>query len=403
MATAPAPTTPRLRSLDVFRGLTIAAMLVVNNPGTWSHIYPPLRHAPWHGCTPTDLIFPFFLFIVGVAMAFSSRLNPAAAAKPAILKSVLVRALILIALGLLLNLASTLTRSPIDFTFFRYPGVLQRIGLCYFFTACILLFLPLRAQVALAVAILVGYWLLLTSLPLDVSPGARLDISSNIVARVDHFLLGPTHLYRGNTPTPHDPEGLLSTLPAIVTTLLGVWTGRKLKDQLKTPASTPAALLPLASAGLVALALGWYLDRTLIPLNKELWTSSYVLYTAGCALLALVLCLVLVDILPQSNPTSRLRRLPRTLLFPFESLGLNAILAFVGSGLLARLLAFIKVPTTDPANPSAPIPLSRFLYESIFQTPAHPELGSLLYALAHLALWTILVYVLYRRRWFWKI
>ncbi len=398
----------RLRSLDAFRGLTIGAMLIVNNPGTWSHVYPPLRHAEWHGCTPTDLIFPFFLFIVGVAMAFSSRLNPVpglpAPGRHTVMWGVLKRAGILFGLGLLLNFTSLLLRLPVDLDWWRIPGVLQRIAICYALAAAIMLLCSPRTQLALGLLILLGYWSALTLLPTAVAPAERLTQAGNAVAWLDRAVLGATHMYRGSTPAPHDPEGILSTLPALVTTLIGAWTGRVLRRSAKAITAGMCGRLLLVGLLLGAIGWGWHVlpPPFGFPLNKELWTSSYVLFTAGCALVLLAACAFLCEVLPGSLgnlQVPRWRRIGQVLLWPAEVMGLNAILAFVGSGLLARAMLLVRVQGSD----GQPVPLSRFLYESIFQTPSRPELGSLLYAVAVLLFWWVICYVLHIRRWYWKI
>lgn len=401
----------RLHSLDAFRGLTIGAMLIVNNPGSWSHVFPPLRHAAWHGCTPTDLIFPFFLFIVGVAMAFSSRLNPpsgsagsAGQGRARTLVGVARRAGVLFALGLLLNFTSLFLKTPFDLTTLRIPGVLQRIAMCYLLAAVAMLFLRPRWQLGLGVLVLLGYWAVLTLLPAGVDPAERLAQGGNLVAHLDRVIMGSSHMYRGATPSPHDPEGLLSTLPALVTTLIGVWTGQFLKRSASPARAADALRLALAGVVLASLGFVWHLLPSPFgcPLNKELWTSSYVVFTAGCALCTLSACHFVCEVLPAAT-TSRWQDVGLRLLWPAKVMGLNAILAFVGSGLMARVLQLIRVPVGDGKVAA----LSSVIYQRVFDAPLTPtfppEVGSVLYAVSVLAFWWVICYVLYRRRWFWKI
>lgn len=401
----------RLVSLDAFRGLTIAAMLIVNNPGTWAHVFPPLRHAAWHGCTPTDLIFPYFLFIVGVAMAFSSRLNPSSGLGPPepgdrrrTIVGVIRRAGVLLGLGLLLNFTSLFLRMPIDLHALRIPGVLQRIAICYLLAAMVMLFVRPRWQLGLGVIVLLGYWAALTLLPSGVDPGERLTQSGNLVARVDRLLLGSSHMYRGTTPSPHDPEGLLSTLPALVTTLIGVWTGRFLRRAASPRGAGVSVRLGIAGVAIGSLGYAWHAlpEPFGFPLNKELWTSSYVLFTAGCAMCTLAVCHMLCEVLPVKG-TGVWRHVGRRVLWPAEVMGLNAILAFVGSGLLARALQLVRITGADGQDRA----LSAVIYERVFKAPLSPtfppEVGSVLYALSILAIWWVICYVLYRGQWFWKI
>ena len=320
----PADNRGRLVSLDVFRGLTIAAMLIVNNPGTWASVYPPLRHAAWDGCTPTDLIFPFFLFIVGVSIAFSRRLDLIGARSAApmwpTVAAVCKRGTILVLLGLFLNLTSVLVRGETDLSAWRLPGVLQRIGVCYVACALLGMFVSIRNQVVIAGVILAGYAALLVWIGAPGSAESSLNMDGNIVAHVDRLLIGGGHMYR---PGRHDPEGLLSTLPAIVTTLIGVWVGKGIQGRPLTPASV-ARLLGI---GAVVAAVGWSWGRLGVPLNKELWSSSYVVFTGGCAMTFLAVCMAICDLG---------RSWGSVLTHPAQTLGLNAMVAFVGSALLRR-------------------------------------------------------------------
>ncbi|HKQ99466.1 MAG TPA: heparan-alpha-glucosaminide N-acetyltransferase domain-containing protein [Pyrinomonadaceae bacterium] len=364
-------TSSRLLSLDVFRGLAIAGMVLVNNPGTWSSIYWPLRHAEWHGWTPTDLIFPFFLFIVGVSitLALAPRVH-AGGDDRALVRKIFKRSVIIFALGLFLN----------GFPFFdlaeiRIPGVLQRIAICYL--AASLLFLKVkdwRAQALIAVCLLLVYWVLMTTVPVPGYGAGDLGKEGNLAAYIDRWLLG-RHIWKGGKV--FDPEGLLSTVPAISTTLAGVLTGRWLGTS-RTQLEKARGML---FAGACAVALGWAW-HILFPINKSLWTSSYVVFTAGAALLLLALCYWLVDIKGKRAWAS-----------PFVIFGVNALALFVFSGLLGRLMGIIKVPRGDGTS----MALQPYIYQNLFASWASPPNASLLYAVTYVMFWLLMMWLLYRK------
>ena len=363
----------RLASLDVFRGVTIGAMILVNNPGSWSYVLPPLKHAPWHGWTPTDLIFPFFLFIVGISisLALTRRRSEARGWAPVLVK-IFRRSLILFALGLLLSLFPRF-----DFAAVRIPGVLQRIAVCYFLGSLIFLKTGIRARLIWIAVLLGGYWAVLEWVPVPgFGPGA-LTPEGNLCGYLDALLL-PGHLH---TPG-FDPEGVLSTIPAIATVLGGTLAG----DWLRAGTSVRARLAGLFAAG-SALTAGGLVWHVFFPINKQLWTSSFAVFTAGAALLALGLCYLWLEVL-------RWRRGA----LPFLVYGTNAILVFFGSGLMARLLVTIQV---SPGGEE--VSLYAFLYQRGLASWAGPMLGSLLFPLALLLLWFGILYPLYRRRIFFKI
>ena len=304
-AAASAPKRARLLALDAFRGATIAGMILVNNPGSWSHVYPPLLHADWHGWTPTDLVFPFFLWIVGVAITLSlgRRVEDGAPRGP-IVKKIVVRALVLIGLGLLLNALSGVLPALVGvgersvgeaFASMRFPGVLQRIGLCYALTATAFLFLPRRVLPWLCAALLLGYWALMTWVQVPALDGsgalvADLDTEGDHLAGwLDRTVLGEGHIWR--SAKVYDPEGVLSTLPAVGTCLCGLFAGRIVRSE----APLERRILQLFVAGAVLIVLGYCWDWFL-PINKKIWTSSYVLFTAGQASCALALCLWACDL-----------------------------------------------------------------------------------------------------------
>ena len=379
-AVAPSPSPGRLLSLDVFRGATIAGMILVNNGGDEESSYWPLQHADWNGWTPTDLIFPFFLFIVGVSLAFSlrSRLERGVS-RQELLKHVLWRGGVIFALGMFLNgFPNRYLLSS-----WRVYGVLQRIALCYVITAILALWTSRRAQVLTTLACLVGYWVLMRFVPV---PGfgvpthdvPLLDPDRNVAAWLDRQLL-PGHLYE----VTRDPEGVLSTLPAIATSLLGLLTGHWLRSER----GLRAKALGLAVWGVILLAAG-QLFNLWFPINKKLWTSSYVLFTAGLALACLALCYWAVDV-------NHWRRWAT----PFLVLGTNAIAAYMLAEIVAHLIVRMEVAQPDGSSLS----WQEIIYQRFFAGVGDPATASLLYALAFLGLCWVAMWVLYRKRIFFKI
>jgi predicted acyltransferase len=376
----------RLKSLDVFRGIAIASMILVNNPGSWDYIYPPLDHAEWNGCTPTDLIFPFFLFIVGAAMPFSlSKYTKENRPTREVYWRIGRRALILFGLGLFLALFSLtldflLNGMPASkFAAIRIMGVLQRISLAYLISAIAVLNLQRRALWILAAILLIGYWLAMQFIPVPGYGAGNLTPEGNLVGYIDRLILGQQHLLGGKG---FDPEGLLSTLPAVVTVLAGYFTGEWLKSQPRQSRTS----ISLAIFGSSCVLVG-HLWGLLFPINKQLWTSSYVIFTAGFALLLLAACYELVEV----------RGFGR-LAFPLEVMGLNAIFAFVGSGLVARIL--IKTHIGNGSN--APTTYT-WIYQHLFKPWAGALNGSLLFAIATVCFWWVMLYLMYRRNWYFKI
>ena len=345
----------RFASVDALRGITVAAMLLVNNPGDWGHVYAPLLHADWHGCTPTDLVFPFFLFIVGVSIALGIVPRVEAGADISLLRrTVLIRAAKIIGLGLALHLLSFLL---MDKEWFRPWGVLQRIGLCFAVVGFLALHSKVRLQWAVITGLLLGYWGLLLI-------GGSFEPWINLASRVDTALLGPL-LYQFDPATGlgHDPEGLLSTLPAIATTLLGLRAG----DWLRR-----GRTMRLVCAGLVALVLGLLWSQW-FPLNKNLWTSSYAMWAAGWATLLLALCHHLFDVRGW-RPFGR-------------SMGINAITAYAGSWVMACVLERFGV------------------FGALYRSVLHPVIGPLLgdkaaslgFAIAFVAFWWLLMWAMAKR------
>lgn len=372
----------RLLSLDVFRGLTVAGMLLVNNPGSWGAIYPPLAHAPWHGWTPTDLIFPFFLFIVGITTHLSLDARRARGDdEGALVRQVVRRGLLIILFGLAL---AAFPYVPVTrFTEIRIPGVLQRIGVAYLCGALLTRRTTVRQQVLLVVALLYGYWFAMTLLPVPGrGMGALLldDPSATLAAYIDRAVFG-SHVWR--SAGTWDPEGLLSTVPAIGTVILGVLAGR----WIGTPRPLSERLLALYGAGSLCMVLGLMWGWS-FPINKGLWTSSYVLFTAGMAATVLATCTWLIDVLGLTWWTR-----------PFRWFGMNPTIAFVGSGMMARLLySVIKVPQGGEQ-----VPIQRVIYETYYASWLAPRNASLLFAVTFVSLWALILGVLHRKRIFFKV
>jgi predicted acyltransferase len=372
--------TARLLSLDVFRGATVAGMILVNDAGDEEVSYWPLRHADWNGWTPTDLVFPFFLFIVGVSMAYSLR-SRLERGEPRfqLLKHVLWRGAVIFGLGLFLNGFP----NRYDLASWRVYGVLQRIAVCYVVTAIVALWASRRGQILTALSCMIGYWVLMRFVPV---PGfgvptidvPLLDPDKNLAAWLDRLLLSG-HLYE----VTRDPEGVLSTIPAVATSLLGLLAG----DWLRSERSGRAKALGLAVAGVILLA-GGQLFNAWFPINKKLWTSSYVLFTAGLALSCLAFCYWLVDV--------HQRRRWATPLLVF---GTNAIAAYMLSEIVAHLIVRMQVVQPDGTT----LAWQEVLYQRFFAGLGSPANASLLYALVYVGLCWAAMWLLYRKRIFLKI
>ena len=379
--------TNRLLSLDAFRGITIAAMILVNTPGSWGYVYAPLRHADWHGWTPTDLIFPFFLFIVGVAMTFSIQTLIGVDFKSEIYKKVIKRSVILFLLGVLLNFYpfgipftsdgwSNFSFSSIIDTFLdiRIMGVLQRIALCYLFTSIMIIHLTRRDQFYAAFGLLAVY-------AIAILLYGHLTLEDNLARTIDLAIFFPANMYsvRG---IPFDPEGLFSTIPAIVTTLSGVFVGNLLRGHL----SPKEKATQLVLWGLAGILLGNGLN-ILIPINKQLWTPSYVFLTSGWACLILALFYWLMDI-KKTNLWAK----------PFIVFGSNSLFLFFASGILVRTLFRIKIATEETT-----LSLYSWLYNSFFVPWAGELNGSLFFAITWILLWLGVLWLFYVKKIFIKI
>ncbi|MBK9438499.1 MAG: DUF5009 domain-containing protein [Chloracidobacterium sp.] len=425
----------RLISLDVFRGMTIAAMVLVNNPGTWSHIYDPLEHAPWHGLTPTDWIFPFFLFIVGIAISIALGKRIAEGVTRRVYSKIVSRSAMIFGLGLSMSVipffqfAATdapdslkmliwmamaggllflLLRNfkiagillglsiagiiglnlggynvvPYNFGTMRIPGVLQRIAVCYLVVSIIFLHTNWKQQLGIAIAILLGYWAMMTLIPV---PGCEVtsigDKACNLAAWLDRTILTEDHIWR--SAKVFDPEGILSTLPAIATTISGVLTGTWLISKRDTLQKSTGMFF----FGVVLFAAG-YIWNSYFPFNKALWTSSYVLVTSGLALLTLGACYWLIDIKGYKKWAK-----------PFVIFGVNALPLFVFSGIFARMIGAYRVIGAE----GQPVVIQKWIFDNVFLAIAQPVDASLLYAICFILLWLFLMWLLYRKKIFIKV
>jgi predicted acyltransferase len=383
-APPPPPARERLLALDVFRGATIAGMLLVNDPGSWNAIYAPLEHADWNGWTPTDLVFPFFLFIVGITTHLS-RKEP---------KQIIRRGVTIFLCGLLLNAfpffwwgkmagvaaPTFLQRVAWRFEHLRFMGVLQRIGIAYMCAALIARATDRRRRIIVIGAILIGYWIVMTLIPVPGTGtlGAFLldQPEHTLAAWSDRLILGTNHIWV-STKT-WDPEGPLSTIPAIATALLGVLAGEWITDKRRPLVERIAGLY---GAGSIAMVVAKFWDWV-FPINKNLWTSSYVLFTAGFACVALATSIWLIDLLGVKRWSK-----------PFAIYGLNPLVAFVGSGLMARLIdSLIKVNYNGK-----PTSIHQLTYAIAFEPFFAPKFASLLWAICFVAFWLGVLWLLYRK------
>jgi len=403
-AGAPAVARERLLSLDVFRGLTIAGMLLVNDPGTWSAIYTPLDHAEWNGWTPTDLIFPFFVFIVGITthLSLSSR-RARGDDERAIRRQIVRRGAIIFLLGFLMMGFPFFTWTAIPgvahpsiglrivdrLLHWRIMGVLQRIGLAYVVSALIAQRTTVKQQVLTVCALLFGYWFAMTLLPVPGSGAmGQLAIASppaTMAAWWDRLLLdwGRFGNHNWSLSLTWDPEGLFSTFPVVATAMLGILAGRWIAG----PRSLAERLNGLFTAGAVAMMLGLMWNWS-FPINKSIWTSSYVLFTAGTAAVSLAAIMWIVDVQRITGWTK-----------PFVIYGMNPILAYVGSGVMARIIySILTVPLGGHTTP-----LETAIYQVGFASWLEPKNASLAFAATVVLFWYAIVYLLYRKRIFLKV
>jgi predicted acyltransferase len=367
----------RLISLDVFRGITIAGMVLVNNPGDWSNIYPALGHAKWHGVTPTDLIFPFFLFIVGVAITLSlTKRKERGDNQTKLILQVLRRSAILFLLGLILQ-----GFPYYDLSTIRIPGVLQRIAIVYLFASIIFLKSNIKLVTIFSFGFIILYWILMTFIPVPGVGYASYEPSTNLGAWLDRLIFTGDHLWKAVKTW--DPEGLLSTMPAISTGLFGVLTGYWLSTK-REAAHKLTWMFVMAN---ISMLLGIIWDMW-FPINKSIWTSSYVLYCNGMALHFLAMCYWFIDVKGYTWWTK-----------PFLVYGVNAITVFFLSGILARILTLVKMTGSEGNE----ITLKTYLYESFFTPWFSPINASLAWALVYVIFWLGLMWILYAKKIFIKI
>jgi predicted acyltransferase len=375
----------RLSSLDVFRGITIAAMILANMAGVADDVYRPLSHSEWHGCTPTDLIFPCFLFIVGVAMTFSlSKYTAENKPTKAVYLRILRRTAILFILGLVLNGFWNKGIWTFDLSSIRLMGVLQRIALTYLFASLIVLKLPRKSQWLVAGGLLIAYWLTMMYIPVPDYGAGVLTREGNFGAFIDRLIIPKAHLYKGDGFNfMGDPEGLFSTIPAIVSVLAGYFTGEWIKDKKQATSQTS---MDLVLFGLCCLVIAIIWDVA-FPINKKIWTSSYVLFTTGWALMLLAACYELIEV-----------RLIKRWSKPFEIMGLNAIALFVASVFLIKITAKTQIGTGESA-----ISIYNWIYQNIFASWSGNFNGSFLFALVTLLFWYGVAVLMYQKRWFIKV
>jgi predicted acyltransferase len=390
-----APKRERLLSLDVFRGMTVAGMLLVNDPGTWSAIFPPLEHAEWNGWTPTDLIFPFFLFIVGITTHLSLSARRARGDDDsAIVKQILRRGLIIYLLGFAMAMfpfyqwgaiTAIPNATPWDRILFRIEhvrllGVLPRIAIVYVFAALLTLRTTVRQQIIIIAVLLFGYWFAMTLIPVpgENTIGALLlnTHDRNLAAYLDRLILGTNHTWIGSVT--FDPEGPMSTIPAIATAMLGVLAGRWIGLRDKSLLERISGLFAAGAIGMV-LGLMW---NWAFPINKNLWTSSYVIFTAGMACVALATIMWIVDYTNVKWWTK-----------PFVVFGVNPIVAFVGSGVMARLIYTLWHVNYQGKS----VVIQNAIYQIVFLPWLPPRVASLAFAIAFVLLWYGILLVLYKR------
>lgn len=358
----------RILSVDIFRGATIVLMILVNTPGTWAAVFPPLRHAEWDGYTPTDLVFPFFLFIVGTSIVFAYKNKVINAGT---YKKITIRTLKLIGLGLFLGAFTLSFPFFKDFADIRFPGVLQRIGVVFFFASILFLNFNWKTLIGITVFFLVGYWLLMTAIPVEGVASTLERAPNNLANWMDVKVFG-THNYKAD----YDPEGLLSTIPSIVSSLLGIFTGLTLTSKL------PQKETILMGIGGALLIIGHVWD-IFFPINKALWTSSFVLVTAGWANLILALIYYLTDVKGIKFGSI------------FRYAGANAIVLYFLSSFISKIMGQIKIGETT---------LHGWLFDTIYTHDFMSlQLSSLLYGLTVVSFYVLLAHILYQRKIFFKV
>jgi len=419
----------RLISLDVFRGLTILLMTIVNNPGDWGHVYSPLLHADWHGCTPTDLVFPFFIFIMGVAVPLAM---PDKKYDNTTFNKILIRSLRMLCLGIFFNFFGKIQLFGLDgipllagrliitiavgyalmgsfsskvknilafsilfiYLFLAYsgieayqdvrlPGVLQRIAIVYFVVSLLYLKTTQKTQIITGIVLLLAYWALMTLIPVPGIGAANLEKGTNLASWIDSILL-KGHMYRGTITW--DPEGILSTIPSIVNGIIGLLIGQLL--QLQQPKTEIAKRMAVIG---VALIIGGLLWSIVFPLNKSLWTSSYVLFTTGLAATCLSLLYYIIDIADYKKGFK-----------PFLIWGVNPMIVFFSSQIIPQALVMIEFQ--NPHNTAEKINLLNYLYRfGIAPLFSNPMTASLAGALVYVAIWTFILWIFYKNKLIFKV
>lgn len=378
------PENNRLISLDFFRGITVAAMILVNNPGSWAQMYAPLKHAEWDGCTPTDLIFPFFLFIVGVSISFalSGKKKDPASHKQAIYK-IIKRSSILFGLGLFLSLYPKVFTDPIEaFKYVRIPGVLQRISVVFLVSAILFLKFSTKSLFRIMIGLLLLYWGLMTLVPVPEVGYANLEKETNLGAWLDRLILTENHLWK--SAKTWDPEGLLSTVPAISTGLFGILVGLYIR---KKEIEISERIAWLFTAGVIATVIGLIWDLA-FPINKSLWTSSFVMYTGGLATICFALLYWIIDVKGYNKYTK-----------PAVVYGVNAITVFFISGLLPRTINLIKLENADGKEIGA----ANYFYQTAFVPYLDTINASLAWAIMWIVFWLGILWVMYNKKIFIKV
>lgn len=374
----------RFLSLDVFRGATVAGMILVNNPGSWGHMFSPLKHAAWHGCTPTDLVFPFFLFAVGNAFAFVMP-GLQQGGTGAFYKKVVKRTILIFLIGLLLTWWPFVQWRGGELVFkhwvnpdspesgIRILGVLQRIALCYFFAAIILYYFKIKGAAIISAIILLGYWLILYVFGDPADPYSMDGYAGNAI---DKSILGVAHMYKGEGK-PFDPEGILSTLPAIVQVILGYFAGYYIRLKGKTY----EMITHLFVAGCVLVFAGFFWDLA-FPINKKIWTSSYVVYTTGLALLIIATIIWAIEMKGWKGAGARF----------FEVFGKNPLFIFALSALIPKTLALLRWTDrlNDKGDPVYITPLPWFYQKILRPLFEEQRISSFLYSVCFLLVfWAI--------------
>ncbi len=380
----------RYPSLDVFRGATVALMILVNNPGSWAHIFSPLEHANWHGCTPTDLVFPFFLFAVGNAMSFvMPKLTLGTSAD--FWKKVVKRTVLIFAIGLFLNWSPFVKWSDGQLVFkvwenVRILGVLQRIAICYFFASVIVYYGKSRMALLMGMMMLIVYWALTIVFG---ATGHPYSLSGYFGNAIDQAILGVSHLYKGEG-VPFDPEGLVSTFPAIVQVILGFLVG----EYIQAKGKNFEMLSNLLLTGAVFVLAGYIWDFS-FPVNKKIWTSSYVLYTTGLAMLTLGMFIYLLEFKEAKGKWSHF----------FDVFGKNPLFIFVLSGFLPRVVALFRwVDHTDEKGEPIYTSALPWFYEHVCKhISSDLRVGSLIYALCFIGFMFILAYGLDKKKIYIKV